>query len=99
MVGYAGKVKATAKEREYMARVKQLPCCVCLPNEQSTPTEVHHITEGMRRVGNFYCLPLCRVHHANVHRLGRIEVRRLWDWVNQTLGIERTWIQSKVLPR
>jgi len=82
-----------------MSRVKALPCCVCLPDEQKSRTEVHHITQGSRRVGNFYCLPLCAHHHLNVHLLGIVLVKRLWSLVNETLGIQRAWPQSKIISR
>jgi len=99
MVGYAGKPKASSEEREHMARVKRLPCCVCLPEEQSSPTEVHHITEGSRRLGDFYVLPLCRKHHENVHLLRNGATRQLWAELNKTLGVNRSWPQTKILPR
>lgn len=82
-----------------MARVKLLPCCVCLPAEQISVTEVHHITEGARRVGGFYCLPLCKTHHQYVHRIPKATIRTLWDSVNDTLGIKRDWPASKIVKR
>lgn len=99
MVWYAGKAKATPEEKAYMARLKNLPCCVCLPEEQKTPTECHHITLGSRRIGNFFCLPLCREHHQKVHLLGIVLVKRLWRLVNETLGIQRSWPQSRIVSR
>jgi hypothetical protein len=56
MVAYKGQPKATWEEREHMQRIKYLPCCVCLPGEQSTPTECHHITDGGRRPRRFLLL-------------------------------------------
>lgn len=99
MVSYVGKARATSEESEYMQRVKLLPCCVCLPEEQSSPTEVHHITEGSRRLGNLYCLPLCRKHHENVHLLRNQGAQQLWKQVNQTLGIRREWPTSKIIQK
>ena len=53
------KKPATKAEKEFMAKVKELPCIVC----GYYPVDCHHITEGGRRLGNMYCLPLCFDHH------------------------------------
>lgn len=99
MVAYKGMPKSTHPELEYMARVKELPCCNCLPGEQISATQCHHITDGGRRLGNFYCLPLCDICHKNVHLLRNGVERTFWEQVNQTLGIEREWIGTKILAR
>jgi hypothetical protein len=54
------KWKAASKaDKERMALLKTLPCIVC----GSSPVEVHHITEGGRRLGHQYTIPLCYFHH------------------------------------
>lgn len=52
----------------HMAKVKQLPCCICehYGMTQNSPTEVHHCKSG--RFGNLRehdrcTIPLCHSHH------------------------------------
>lgn len=52
----------------HMARVRSLPCIICLEWEmpQNSPTEAHHVKSG--RFGNakesdFRTIPLCHSHH------------------------------------
>lgn len=99
MVQYQGMPKATAAEKEHLARVKQLPCCVCLPEEQATPTEVHHILYAGKRIGHFHVLPLCEYHHRTVHDL-RHQERLYWELLMESLGItDQTWPETKVVNR
>lgn len=99
MVQYRGMPKATAAEKIHLERVKQLPCCACLPGEQTSITEVHHIVRSNKRLGHFHVLPLCQVHHRNVRKLRNLE-KALWQVVMQALGVTgHEWPSSKVLPR
>lgn len=112
MVAYRGMKKATPAEREHLARIKALPCCVCT-DEQTTPTTVHHILQGSKRMGHFYVLPLCKFHHQG---WSPIEVtmmdgpaafekehgsqRMLWELLMSILGITHVkWPESKIVPR
>jgi hypothetical protein len=99
MVMYRGMPKATLEELEHLARVKLLPCCLCLPGEQRSRTEVHHIKRGNKRLGHFYVLPYCKIkHHANASYYTYHE-RDLWQRLNDELGIVRQWPMSKLVPR
>ena len=56
-------------EREYMGRVKMLPCIVCemLGRRQESITEVHHLREGVggaQRQSNWLTIPLCTDDHT-----------------------------------
>lgn len=53
--------KPTAAERAHLAKVAQLPCCVC----GYWPVEVHHLTgAGMAlRASHYDTIPLCAQHH------------------------------------
>lgn len=44
--------KITAKERRYLAGVKELPCGVCGAHG---PSEAHHIVQNLQ----YLCVPLC----------------------------------------
>lgn len=53
----------TKAEKRHMAKVAELPCCLC----GMMPVELHHIREGQgmaQRAGNMLCIPLC----ASCHR-------------------------------
>lgn len=99
MVMYRGMPTATPEELEHLARVKQLPCCLCVTGMQRSRTEVHHIKRGNKRLGHFYVLPYCMVkHHASASYYTHQE-RALWQKLNDELGIVRDWPTSKVIPR
>jgi hypothetical protein len=99
MVMWKGMTPATAAELEHMARVKQLPCCLCLAGMQRSVTEVHHIKRGNKRLGHFYVLPYCKFgHHANASYHTQHE-RALWQKLNDELGIVRDWPTSRIVAR
>ncbi len=60
---YNKKKKPTKAESEHMDMVAQLSCCKC--GERTV--QIHHITEGGRRLGNFWVLPLCIPHHMTIN--------------------------------
>lgn len=99
MVMYRGMPTATPQELEHLARVKLLPCCLCLPGEQRSRTEVHHIKRGNKRLGHFYVLPYYMVkHHASAYLYTHQE-RMAWQKLMDELGLVRDWPLSKVIPR
>lgn len=56
----------TKAEREHMAKVAALGCCVCYNNGyDDTQAEIHHINAkamGMKS-SNYHVIPLCHIHH------------------------------------
>jgi hypothetical protein len=68
--------RATAKtirlrDKEHCRFVATQPCVVC----GRTPTEAHHIRFAQpralgRKVSDEYTVPVCRVHHRELHRYG-----------------------------
>lgn len=75
----------------HMARVAELPCCLC----QTQPVEVHHVREGQgmsQRAGNWITLPLCPDCHRGpkgVHgdrSMLRITKKTELDLVDETLA-------------
>jgi hypothetical protein len=55
----------TKTEREYIGRVKQLPCSVC---NAAAPSDAHHIEQKLQ-----YCVvALCRDCHNSLHGEKRI---------------------------
>lgn len=50
------------EEREHLARVKALPCWI-RNHECGGEIQAHHLTDGGRRLGHYYTIPLCHYHH------------------------------------
>ena len=59
----------TLRSKEYLAFVRSKGCLVC-----GRPSDAHHAI-GRRGVGlkpsDYGTVPLCRVHHTDIHRLGK----------------------------
>lgn len=101
MVAYKGMPKATKDEIEYLSRVKQLPCCLCIGDEQRTPTEGHHCKIGNKRIGHFYVIPVCQWHHRRIfmQQYKHAEPQLLAN-THKTLGIkDKPWPTSKIIAR
>lgn len=99
MVAYKGMTPATTEELLFLSLVKLRPCCLCLPGEQRSVTEVHHIKRGNKRLGHFFVLPYCKIkHHTQAHLYTHSE-RANWQKLNDDLGVVREWPVSKVVPR
>jgi len=59
----AKPVRGTKEAKYHLARVKSLPCVVCL---QPGPSDAHHVFHGRygtRKASDFEVIPLCRNHH------------------------------------
>lgn len=50
-------------EREWMARAAEYGCMACKQDGRHSPASVHHITQGYRRLGHLFTIPLCPEHH------------------------------------
>lgn len=69
----------TKAAQRHMARVAQLPCCVC----GTMPVEVHHIVAGRtpgRRSPDWLTIPCCPDCHRGSHN-GIHGEARLWSVV------------------
>lgn len=62
--------RLTAKERQHLARVKELPCSLC---DASGPSEAHHIEQSLQYTAIALC-PEC--HRGPV--MGLHGQRRMW---------------------
>ena len=81
----ASRKPTTSPERQYLARVAALPCCLCMHlGLGATPAEVHHVRvkHGWGRSGHFATIPLCPLHHrgqpGGIHDMGRDEFTALY---------------------
>jgi ERF superfamily/Protein of unknown function (DUF968) len=66
------------RNREHLKFVASQPCLVC----SRTPSDAHHVKFAEqramgRKVSDKYTVPVCRLHHRELHRLGD---ERVW-WV------------------
>lgn len=104
-------VNAKRKRREFArayggkARVewmKALPCAVCRPTRQRTPTECAHVGNGGmgRKADARYTIPLCASHHRDLHENGALSFEDRWlvDLELQAAHYDRLW-QSHSRPR
>lgn len=62
--------RLTAKERQHLARVKELPCSLC---DACGPSEAHHMEQGLQYTAIALC-PEC--HRGPV--MGLHGQRRMW---------------------
>ena len=64
----------TKAEHRHLANVWALGCIICMRSGLDSPAEVHHLTEGGRRLGHMHTIPLCPAHHrgdVGIHGMGR----------------------------
>src|SRR5262245_11559884 len=69
------------RDKDHLRFVTRQPCTVC----GRQPCEAHHIRFAQpsalgRRVSDEFTVPLCRVHHRELHRTGN--ERSWWDQLN-----------------
>lgn len=70
----------TLAAKRHMARVAELPCCVC----GAIPVEVHHVLEGRtpgRRSSDWTVIPVC--HECHLGKEGIHGGRLLWKLAKQ----------------
>ena len=68
--------RLTARERQHLSAVKEMPCGVC---GASGPSDAHHIEQGKQ----FLCIPLCKDCHQGAHN-GIHGQRRIWNVLKKT---------------
>lgn len=67
--------KLSQREREWMQRIKSLPCSVCY---SPGPSDAHHIEQGQ----TYTCIPLCKDCHTG--RNGIHGERIMWKLMKRT---------------
>lgn len=48
-----------------MDKVSTHDCLACLHEGRNNQSNVHHITQGGRRLGHLFTIPLCPAHHKS----------------------------------
>lgn len=101
-------------DKARMARVAQLPCCICheygMP--QNSPTQVHHCIHGRHgtaRAPDCMTIPLCEGHHQGMFDTSKIALHREPAAWRQAYGTDTQWISwtdeklsgrgQKIIPR
>lgn len=84
------KKKPTKIEKQHMALVASIPCCVC----GAMPVNVHHIRTGQgigMKASSFETIPLCYNHHQGkegIHAIGTKTWQKKYgselDFLNET---------------
>lgn len=77
--GLAHPKEPRKRSKAHLLFVREQPCLVC----RQTPCDAHHLTFAQpralgRKVSDEFTVPLCRVHHEELHRHGN---ERAW-WAN-----------------
>lgn len=98
------KVKnGTKAGRAYMARIRALPCIICVEWEmhQNSPTEAHHPKSGrygQRKESDFKTLPLCHSHHNKLRpypgdddKIGFHNAQETWEAL---YGLDHEWLDK-----
>lgn len=84
-------------EREHIAKVVALGCCVCRSlGHSATEAEAHHIKAGTHgtRATHYQVIPLCPNHHRNGgHGVAIHAGRKTWE---QKYGLE-AWFLERTL--
>ena len=87
---------------ERVAYINALPCVACkaLGARQRSQSDNHHtLGGGTGRKGPYLSItPLCRDHHMEYHRAGKLTVASRWrigSWEAVAWGIERGWKQHE----
>jgi hypothetical protein len=70
-----------SRDKDHLGFIAHQPCAVC----GRQPCEAHHIGFAQpralgRRVSDEFTVPLCRVHHRELHRQG--DERAWWNYAN-----------------
>jgi len=92
------KPEKAERNRAYMGRVAQLPCCICeaFGMAQTSPTQVHHCTHGRystSRAPDHMTIPLCEGHHQGLRDTSKLAIHQgKKTWLN-AFGADYEWAE------
>ena len=89
----------------YLAKVRQLPCCICEAwgMAQTSETHAHHPIHdryGTRKAPDRFAIPLCEAHHQGLRDKGKTAIHRSPKVWRTLFGPDHAWIaptQDKLL--
>lgn len=86
-----------SKDPARLARIRDLPCCIChewwLP--QYSPTQAHHCImgrHGQRKTPDSMAIPLCEGHHLGQLDTSKVALHQDPDLWRKTYGLDTDWI-------
>lgn len=89
------------RDEAFLELVKKMLCHVQMDGEHcnGSPVDAHHLTctgDGIMgdKAGDNLVLPLCRLHHNTLHRIGEITFWLLWG-INAVEEAKRLWGEYK----
>ena len=91
------KQPKAAKDPAYLARVRELPCCICeaFGEVQMSPTAAHHVICGRYSTGktpDLMAIPLCEGHHQGLRDTSKLAIHQGKEaWVLE-YGPDTDWI-------
>jgi ERF superfamily len=88
------------RDRDHIRHVIKQPCLVC----GRRPSDPHHLRFAQsralgRKAGDQFTVPLCRVHHREVHRYGNEESWWRKSGIDPLAAARALWLQTHPLPR
>lgn len=93
--------KAETARADRMAT--EIGCVFCwLEDGRQGPCENrHHIKDGQKRMGHWFTLPTCLIHHSDCHNGTFNHARQIHAWVivQQRLSLDDSLPKSKIYKR
>jgi hypothetical protein len=86
------------RDREHLNFVAKQPCLIC----GRRPTDAHHLRFAQqralgRKVSDEFTVPLCRVHHRELHRLGDEPAWWSQAGIDPTIAARALWLKTHPL--
>ena len=83
----------------YLARVRELPCCICeaFGEQQLSPTSAHHVIHGRfgtRRTPDRMAIPLCEGHHQGLRDTSKLALHQEPSRWKRFYGEDHEWIAA-----
>lgn len=88
-----------AKDPAYLAKVRKLPCCICVAfgGPQLSPTAAHHVIHGRYsqiKSPDRMAIPLCEGHHQGQFDTSKIAIHREPDRWRWEYGLDTDYIAA-----
>tara|TARA_R100000664_G_C2750004_1_gene137347 strand:- start:356 stop:625 length:270 start_codon:yes stop_codon:yes gene_type:complete len=79
------------KEREYLRKVAELGCVICIKlGYEDTPAEIHHIRKMGERRDHFKTIPLCPYHHRTSNESYHLNPK----WFTDNFGTQQELLEE-----
>lgn len=93
------KQPKAAKDPAYLARVRELPCCICeaFGEVQTSPTTAHHPIHGRysgRKRPDREAICLCDGHHQGTFDTSKLAIHRAPEQWREAYGPDTDYIAT-----